>query len=122
MSRATPESPTYPSPPQNGKKKPRTRHDFDPDDFRMTVGEHLEDLRRRLFLALIGYAAVLVVCFVYGERVIAGFCAPLVKVLSKHGINEQLVIEQVGEAFMVYIKISMISAAAIAAPWILYQA
>jgi Sec-independent protein secretion pathway component TatC len=43
-------------------------------------------------------------------------------VLSKHGINEQLVIEQVGEAFMVYIKISMISAAALASPWLLYQA
>ena len=122
MSRATPEPPTYPAPQPNGKKKSKQRPDFDPDEFRMTVGEHLEDLRRRLFLALIGYVAVLVVCFIYGERVIAGFCAPLVRVLSKHGINEQLVIEQVGEAFMVYIKISMISAAAIAAPWIMYQA
>ncbi len=124
MSTATPNPPTYgaPTPQANGKRKTGKRPDFDPDEFRMTVGEHLEDLRRRLFLALLGYVVVLVVCFVYGERVIAGFCAPLVKVLSKHGINEQLVIEEVGEAFMVYIKISMISAAALAAPWILYQA
>jgi Sec-independent protein secretion pathway component TatC len=75
MSTATPEPPTYgAAPPQaNGKKKSGKRHDFDPDEFRMTVGEHLEDLRRRLFLALLGYVVVLVVCFIYGERVIAGF-------------------------------------------------
>src|SRR5215217_6598629 len=121
MSTATPNPTRHgaPSPQANGKKK---RPDFDPDDFRMTVGEHLEDLRHRLILALLGYVVVLVACFIYGEKVIGAFCAPLVKVLSKHGINEQLVTEEVGEAFMVYIKISMISAAALAAPWVLYQA
>ena len=48
-----------PPPQKNGKKVHRL--DYDPDEFRMTVGEHLEDLRRRLFLALIGYAIMLVV-------------------------------------------------------------
>ena len=123
MSTATPKPPTVGAqPPQaNGKKKSGHRHDLDPDDFRMTVGEHLEDLRRRLFLALIGYVAVLVVCFLYGEQVISLFCAPLVEVLERRDINPQLVFDEVGEGFMVFIQISMISAAAIASPWILYQ-
>src|SRR4051812_37424001 len=54
-----------------------TNGEFDPDEFRMTIGEHLEELRTRLVYALIGFAVVLVVCLIYGKKVEAAFCAPL---------------------------------------------
>jgi sec-independent protein translocase protein TatC len=44
-----------------------------------------------------------------------------VKVLMKHNISPRLVTDEVGEGFMVFIKISMITAAAFAAPWVVYQ-
>jgi sec-independent protein translocase protein TatC len=95
--------------------------EFDPDDYRMTIGEHLEELRRRLVFALVGFALVLVLCLVYGRRVETAFCAPLINELESHSINPQLVVDELGEGFMVYISISLISAAALASPWMLYQ-
>ena len=94
---------------------------FDPDSFRMTVGEHLEELRSRMVKALLGFLVVLVGCFVYYERVVWYFCKPLVEAYYKHQLNPQLIVDEVGEGFMVAIKISMIVAAAVAGPWILYQ-
>lgn len=94
---------------------------FDPDQYRMTLGEHLEELRGRLFLALGGYAVLLVAAFFFGDTVVSYFCLPLVRALDENQINTQLIVDEAGEGFMVFIEISMISAAAIGAPWIAYQ-
>ena len=94
---------------------------FDPDHFRMTVGEHLEELRGRMIKAGAGFILVLIACFVFYERVIWYFCKPLIDAYLKHELNPQLIVDEVGEGFMVAIKISMIVAAALAGPWILYQ-
>lgn len=95
---------------------------FDPDSYRMTVGEHLEELRMRLIFALIGFAVVLGVCLYFGTDVLSAFCAPLVNTLKKYDINPQVVTDEVGEGFMTFIRISVICALALASPWILYQA
>lgn len=96
-------------------------HAFDPDMYRMTIGEHLEELRSRLVRGLIGFVIALVFCLVYSDRVISAFCEPLLKVLRDQAQNPQLVVDNVTEGFMVYMTISLISAAALASPWILYQ-
>ena len=110
-------------------REPQTAHEdkesksngFDPDSYRMTVGEHLEELRSRMIKAAAGFIVVLIVCFVFYERVVWYFCKPLVEAYYKHQLNPQLIVDEVGEGFMVAIKISMIVAAALAGPWILYQ-
>lgn len=94
---------------------------FDPDQYRMTVGEHLEELRWRFILALLGFGVVLIGCLFFGTDVVSTFCAPLVNTLAEHDINPQLVTDEVSEGFMVFIQISVISAAALASPWMLYQ-
>jgi sec-independent protein translocase protein TatC len=95
---------------------------FDPDDYRMTVGEHLEELRTRLVLSLLGYGIILILCLVFArDYVLPWFCEPLFTTLLKYGINPQLVADEVSEGFMVYLQVAMICAAAFAAPWILYQ-
>ena len=97
-------------------------HDFDPDLYRMTIGEHLEELRSRLLYGLIGFALALVFCLVFAKsHVVPAFCRPLVTVLVAKDINPQLVVDEVGEGFMVYITISLISAAVLSSPWFLYQ-
>jgi sec-independent protein translocase protein TatC len=100
------------------KKKPEH---FDPDEYRMTIGEHLEELRRRMILALLGFAVVFAVCLLFGQQVMAIFCEPLISVLQQYDITPQIYFTQVSDPFMVFIKISLISAAAIASPWMLYQ-
>jgi sec-independent protein translocase protein TatC len=101
---------------------PQPRANFHPDEYRMTVGEHLEELRTRMIWALGGFAIVLVVCLVFSRHyVVPAFCAPLIETLRDHDINPQLVTGDVSEGFMVYIRISLISAAALSGPWVLYQ-
>lgn len=95
--------------------------DFDPDEYRMTVGEHLEELRRRLIYGLLGFAVALVFCLIYGRRVVAAFCAPLYESLQDRGLNPQLFLTDLADGFMVFLKISVICAIAIASPWLLYQ-
>src|SRR6266576_3601140 len=110
------------TPKSAGRKSPQDGHKgFDPDSYRMTVGEHLEELRWRMVLALIGFAVVLGVCLFFGTEVLSAFCAPLVNTLAKHDINPQVVTDEVGEGFMTFIEISVICATALASPWILYQ-
>jgi sec-independent protein translocase protein TatC len=94
----------------------------DPEQYRMTVGEHLEDLRRRLILALVGFAAAAAVCLALGRDVIIPiFCKPLVDTLQKYGLSAQLHSDEVQDVFTSYLQISLICAAAIGAPWIAWQ-
>ncbi|MGH7215533.1 MAG: twin-arginine translocase subunit TatC [Tepidisphaeraceae bacterium] len=94
---------------------------FDPDAYRMTVGEHLEELRWRMLLGLAGFALVTIVCLIYGREVMAIFCMPLTDALQKYGLPPQLHSDEVPDVFMTFIKVSLISAAVIASPWMVYQ-
>lgn len=87
----------------------------------MTIGEHLEELRRRLILALGGFLFAGIFCLIFGKQVMGVFCRPLLEVFQSYDINPQLFYTQMADPFMVYIKISLISAAAIASPWMVYQ-
>jgi Sec-independent protein secretion pathway component TatC len=95
--------------------------DFDPESYRMSLGDHLEELRWRLIFGLLGFVAAAIVCFIFGERVVSIFCQPLVTALQKYELNPQVYMTQITDSFMVYMEISLISAAAIASPWLLYQ-
>lgn len=122
MVTAVPNAPkkTKPQPKPNGQPKgPKPGHD--PDDYRMTIGEHLEELRGRLILSLVGFVLACVVCFIFGEDVVMWFCRPLMDSMKVRGFSPQIYMSEVSESFMVYVQISMITAGAIASPWMLYQ-
>lgn len=101
--------------------EPTTKPDYDPDQYRMTMGEHLEELRTRLVYALLGMVVAAGLCFLLGQRLINLFCAPLISELQKKNLSTQLYYGELGEPFMVYVKISLISAAVLSAPWMLFQ-
>jgi sec-independent protein translocase protein TatC len=101
------------------KAEPK-RH-FDPDDFRMSIGDHLEELRKRLFKALIGFVLACIVCFIFGEHVTRWFIKPFIEACDRNDINPQMYYREIAESFMTYIKIVMVSAAAISGPWALFQ-
>lgn len=92
-----------------------------PEEFRMTLGEHLEELRRRLIYALLGFVVALAGCLVFGKEVVAIFCKPLLVVMQEYEVNPMLYTGDLADGFMVYLKISMIAAVVIASPWIVWQ-
>jgi sec-independent protein translocase protein TatC len=102
-------------------KAPDPRPGFDPESYRMTIGDHLEELRKRLMLALLGFVIVTFICMCFGKKVVYFFCLPLARALDAHHLNPQIYFNGVEEAFAVYIRISLITGAAIAGPWALYQ-
>ena len=104
-------SPSQPSPPET----------FDPDSYRMSIGDHLEELRWRLILGLIGFALALAGCLIFGTRVVQIFCSPLYTALQANDLNPQLYYNEIGDTFMVYMQVSVIVAVSLASPWILYQ-
>jgi Sec-independent protein secretion pathway component TatC len=115
MSSANTTDPTPTAPPKAKKK------DHNPEDFRMAIGEHLEELRNRLFLGVAGFVIACIICFIFGEHVTRWFILPFITACDRNDINPQMYTREVAESFMTYIKIVMISAATIAGPWILYQ-
>jgi sec-independent protein translocase protein TatC len=95
----------------------------DPEEYRMTIGEHLEELRKRLFLGLGGFILVFFVFMIpsIGEKVVEYTCRPLQIALNRNGLPTTVYSMEAAEPFMTYIKAAMISAATIAGPWIIYQ-
>jgi sec-independent protein translocase protein TatC len=97
------------------------KHVDDPEEYRMSIGEHLEELRHRMIMALVGFVIVLFACLYFGNDVVAYFCRPLLITLESKGLPGTMFERQLGGTFMTYLSISMISAAAISAPWAIYQ-
>ena len=92
-----------------------------PDDTGMTFGEHLEDLRSRLWHALIGVAVALVVCLVFGGKLLEVLKQPIVDALAAAGYEGKLNYFNVVAPFMIYVKVSLIAAVFISSPWVIYH-
>jgi Sec-independent protein secretion pathway component TatC len=94
-----------------------------PDEHRMTIGEHLEELRKRLFLGLGGFMLAFFVFMIpsIGEHVVYYVCRPLFIAQAHNKLSAQVYSTEAAETFMTYIKAAMISAAVIAGPWLIYQ-
>jgi sec-independent protein translocase protein TatC len=110
-----------PHPQDSARDAAARKQGFDPEDFRMTIGEHLDELRIRLFKGVAGFFVACVICFIFGEHVTRWFIKPFIEACNRNEIDPRMYTREVAESFMTYIKIVMISAATLAGPWMLYQ-
>ncbi|HKQ49407.1 MAG TPA: twin-arginine translocase subunit TatC [Phycisphaerae bacterium] len=99
----------------------RHRRPLDPDDTRMSFGDHLEELRRRLIWALFGLVIAIIICFNFGGAIIETLTAPYSVAMQKLGNDPRMVQLNPIESFMEYFKISIEFGLVLAAPWIIYQ-
>jgi len=94
----------------------------DPDEYRMSLGDHLEELRSRLIRAVFGFFLAFVVCLIFVKgHVLPFFCKPLLDTLKDYDLNPQLFSTDMGDTFTLYLRVSAIAACVIAGPWMLYQ-
>ena len=82
----------------------------------MSLGDHLEELRMRLLLALAGLAVGAIICLVFGPKIIDFIKAPYTS-LGK----APLVTLGPSDAFVAYMKISLVSGLILSSPWVFYQ-
>ncbi|HLP84733.1 MAG TPA: twin-arginine translocase subunit TatC [Phycisphaerales bacterium] len=87
----------------------------------MTLGQHLDDLRRRMIFALIGLVPILVVCLWRGEWLLDHLILQPTREILNDANQGGLTTIDPTEVFSAYIRVSMIAAIVAGAPWILYQ-
>jgi sec-independent protein translocase protein TatC len=93
----------------------------DVDESQMTLIEHLEELRWRIFKSLIGIVIGAIVAFIFREQIMHFLTLPLPKEADQIGHGNRLVVLGVAEGFTVYLKLSVAVGILIALPLILYQ-
>lgn len=96
----------------------------DPNDpSAMTLVEHLEELRRRIFKSLISVVLFAIVAFVFREQIMNFLTWPLpsaANALGTHG--QKLVVTGIGEGFTTELLVSLAGGFVASLPVILYQA
>ncbi len=87
----------------------------------MSFGDHLEELRWRLIKALLGVAAGTVICFFFGEHLLAFLISPYQTAMRAHGETPQMINLNPSEAFTQYCMTCLIFGIGLSAPFGLYQ-
>lgn len=87
----------------------------------MSFLEHLEELRRCVFRALVGVVLAFFFCFAYADRIYGFMEKPLVVILKAHGLDQHLVYFNPIDPFNLYVKLGLIAGLFLASPWVLYQ-
>ncbi len=84
---------------------------------RMSLADHLEELRRRLFLAMIGLVVTTVAGLIFGRDLIQFLSAPYNQVVGDKG----LAVLSVSAGISAYFKVSLLGGLIVSSPWIFYQ-
>jgi sec-independent protein translocase protein TatC len=99
----------YPIPPDE---------DDDSAGARMSFLEHLDELRKRIVNSLIAVGVGILITFTFIQRIYSFLMAPTMHVLPP---GSRLMYTEPGEAFSLYIQLSMIVGTILASPFIMYQ-
>jgi Sec-independent protein secretion pathway component TatC len=94
----------------------------EPDDAVMSFGDHLEELRKRLFLAALVPLPLAIGLFFVAPQIRAILTEPVLDALRAEGLPAQLQVMSPIESLAVDMKLSLIGAILISLPWVLYQA
>ncbi len=87
----------------------------------MSLGDHLEELRARLMLALTGIVVAMVISFFFGDYFVKLLLLPYERAVQSAQIKPGIQAIKVAEPFMVYIKAVIVMAVLISCPWLFYQ-
>jgi sec-independent protein translocase protein TatC len=87
----------------------------------MSLGDHIEELRKRLFLSLIGAAIGIGICLFYASKIIAYLREPFERVMRQMNLQPRLQTLTPTDGFTSYMFIATWSGLVLASPWIFFQ-
>jgi sec-independent protein translocase protein TatC len=93
----------------------------DPEASRMSLGDHLEELRRCVARSLIAVVVACLACIWPAKYLLEIIARPMVLALRRHQQPDSFLATGPVESLMVYIKVVLIFGLLIAAPYVLYQ-
>ncbi|HOC43959.1 MAG TPA: twin-arginine translocase subunit TatC [Thermoanaerobaculales bacterium] len=85
---------------------------------RMTLLEHLDELRRRIFSSIIALLIAFLVCWYFSPQIFSWLERPIREVLPA---GEKLAFTDLTAPFMLYIKVALLAALFVASPVLLTQ-
>ena len=92
-----------------------------PDEVRMTIGEHLDELRGCLIRSLLAVFAACLICMYPARWIFQAIAAPAIIVLSLKGQDVSFLQTGPTEGILVYIKVVLIAALILSGPYVLFQ-
>jgi sec-independent protein translocase protein TatC len=98
-----------PLPPEDDEESPGGK---------MSFLDHLDELRKRIVNSVIGIGVGILLSFAFIERIFNFLLAPTRRVLPP---GVKIIYTEPGEAFGMYITVSLIAGAVLAAPYVMYQ-
>lgn len=87
----------------------------------MSLLEHLEELRKRFVHVIIALIISFFIAYGFHERIFVFMQQPITIALKRHHLDTQLVYHNPVDGFNLYLKLSFMTGALIAAPYVLYQ-
>ena len=85
---------------------------------KQTFIEHLEELRKRLIIALIAVGIGFLISYIFAKEIFQLLMIPLIKVLPPEA---SMIFTSLPEAFFTYLKVALLAGIFAASPVILYQ-
>lgn len=79
---------------------------------------HLEELRSRLVVSLLGVGVAFLITYGFKEKIFEFLMQPYIKIMPEHSY---FIFTYVTEAFITYLKVSFVAALFLASPLILYE-
>ena len=105
--------------------------DLDDDDedeegmARMSFLEHLEELRGRIIRTFLGLLIAYLACLAFASQLFQAFSAPFNGAAANLPYDPPLTLTQIEpttQFYMQYVKLPLLAAVFVAAPWLMYQA
>lgn len=85
---------------------------------KQTFIEHLEELRKRLIIALIAVGIGFGICYIFAKEIFQLLMIPLIKALPA---GASMIFTSLPEAFFTYLKVALLAGIFVASPVVLYQ-
>lgn len=90
-------------------------------DIRMSLGDHLQELRCRLIYSLVGIVLAAAAALAVGKRLMQLLALPLADALVGAGQDPKIHAFAPQEAFLIYLKMGLTVGLIVASPWVLIQ-
>lgn len=87
----------------------------------MSLGDHLEELRYRLVRSVLAAGVGVVVCLIFGRKLLGIVASPFENAMKLAGLDPQMQAIQLPEQFMVYLKTGIVFGLLFSCPIIFYH-
>jgi sec-independent protein translocase protein TatC len=87
----------------------------------MPILAHLEELRKRIILSVVGVGVAFFACWFFADRIFALMERPIIQALRNHRLGGGLVYLNPTEPFNLYLEVGLVAGLFVASPFVFYQ-